>query len=213
MSVSILIPTYNRKHFEALIELNIKLQTYPLIKEIIIADDGDEKLNLDLPYTLLYYKVERMTIGSKRNFLKSKASGDYLIHMDTDDFYNPDYVGDSVFNLIHTGKSLSGSSDMLLYDGENTYSQSCIFLDYLNEATMCYTKKYADTHHFSIQNSSEGLNFCDVKHIAELNIKHIMICIAHDTNTINKKTWCVDKYKANIDMSIYKKMLDLNIFK
>jgi len=211
MSVSILIPTYNRKHFETLINLNIKLQTYPLIKEIIIADDGEETLNLDLPYSILYYKVERMTIGSKRNFLKSKASGDYLIHMDTDDFYNPEYISDSVFNLIQSGKFLSGSSDMLLYDGKRTYKQSCIYLNYLNEATMCYTKKYALEHDFSCSMSSEGISFCDIKHIKELDIHRIMICLCHSNNTVDKKPWATDKYLCNLDLGKYKKHLDLNL--
>lgn len=211
MSVSILIPTYNRKHFETLINLNIKLQTYPLIKEIIIADDGEETLNLDLPYTILYYKVVRMSIGEKRNFLKSKASGDYLIHMDTDDFYNPEYVSDSVFNLIQSGKSLSGSSDMLMYDGIRTYKQCCIFLNYLNEATLCYTKKYALEHDFSISMSSEGLSFCDVKHIVELDIHRIMICLCHSNNTVDKKPWTDDKYVFDLDLEKYKKHLDLNL--
>ena len=211
MSVSILIPTYNRKHFETLINLNIKIQTYPLIKEIIIADDGEDTLNLDLTYSILYYKVERMSIGEKRNFLKSKACGDYLIHMDTDDFYSPDYVSDSVFNLIQSGKSLSGSSDMLMYDGSRTYKQRCIFLNYLNEATLCYTKKYALEHDFSNSMSSEGISFCAIKHISELDINSIMICLCHSNNTVDKKPWTADKYVFDLNLEKYKKHLILNL--
>ena len=211
MSISILIPTYNRKHFEALINLNIKLQTYPLIKEIIIADDGEETLNLDLPYSILYYKVDRMSIGEKRNFLKSKATSDYLIHFDTDDFYDPEYVSNSVFNLIQSGKSLSGSSDMLLYDGKSTFKQSCIYLNYLNEATMCYTKKYALEQDFSCSMSSEGISFCDIKHINELDINSIMVCLCHEKNTVDKSMWATDKYLCNLNLEKYKKHLDLNL--
>ena len=211
MSVSILIPTYNRKHFSKLISLNINSQTYPLIKEVIVADDGDEKINLDIQHTLLYYKVERMSIGEKRNFLKNKASGDYLIHFDTDDFYNPNYISNSVYNLIKSGKQLSGSSDMIMYDGKSTYTQSCIYLNYINEATMCYTKTYSKLHDFKCKNSSEGLDFCELKHINQLNIKDIMICLCHKGNTIDKSVWLKDGYKQEIDMSIYKNHLNLNI--
>ena len=210
MSVSILIPTYKRKQFEKLMNINIKTQTYPLIKEIIIADDGeDENILLDLPYTILYYKTTRMSIGEKRNFLKSKASGDYLIHMDTDDFYHPEYVSNSVFNLISTGKELSGSADMIMYFDEKTYLLRCIYLTSLNEATLCYTKKYAEDNHFSSGNSSEGLTFCKLKHISELNINKIMMCICHSQNTINKKIWVDDKYLIDFDLTIYKKHLEI----
>ena len=84
MSVSIIIPTYNRTKFSDLISLNIKKQDYPMIKEIIIADDGDdnERLNLDVSYTVLYYKVPRCSIGEKRNFLMEKATGKYIAFLD-----------------------------------------------------------------------------------------------------------------------------------
>ena len=200
MSVSILIPTYNRTKFSQLISLNIMIQTYPLIKEIIIADDGENKLLIDtsIKTTILYFQVERMSIGKKRNFLKSKASGDYLVHMDTDDFYNPDYISNCIFNLLLTGKQLTGSSDMImcklfgsaqiagdscklfgsaqiagdschknnvqrLPDGLSNapvlFKQSCIFINFINEATMVYTKEYAKIIIFQKQIQARELVF------------------------------------------------------
>ena len=213
MYVSILIPTFNRRRFSELITHNIISQTYPFIKEVIVADDGynDERLNLQLPYSVLYYKVPRMTIGDKRNFLISKASGDYLAHFDTDDMYSRDYLSSSIFNLIKNGKGLSGSSDMLMMDTatKTTYKQRCINIDMLNEATMCYTKSYADTHKFSNTMSSEGISFCEIKEITETPIEEIMICLAHDSNTVSKKQWVTDAYKSPIDMTWYKQHLNI----
>ena len=213
MYVSILIPTFNRRRFSELITHNIISQTYPFIKEVIVADDGynDERLNLQLPYSVLYYKVPRMTIGDKRNFLISKASGDYLAHFDTDDMYSRDYLSSSIFNLIKNGKGLSGSSDMLMMDTatKTTYKQRCINIDMLNEATMCYTKSYADTHKFSNTMSSEGISFCEIKEITETPIEEIMICLAHDSNTVSKKQWVTDAYKSPIDMTWYKQHLEI----
>ena len=67
-SVDILIPTYNRKKFEKLISLNISNQTYPLIKNIIIADDSNDNLHLDIKYSVLNYKVDTNEYRSKTKF-------------------------------------------------------------------------------------------------------------------------------------------------
>ena len=213
MYVSILIPTFNRHRFSELITHNILAQTYPFIKEVIIADDGynDERLNIKVPYSVMYYKVPRMNIGEKRNFLMSKATGDYLAHMDTDDMYSRDYLSSSIYNLIKTGKGLSGSSDMLMMDTAtmNTYKQRCINIDMLNEATMCYTKSYAEKHKFSNKMSSEGISFCEIKEIVETPIEEIMVCLAHSENTVCKKQWVDDAYKSPIDMTWYKRHLEI----
>jgi len=215
MDCSIVIPTFNRGKFSKLISHNINSQSYPFIKEIIIADDGDisERLVLDVPYTVLYYKVPRMSIGEKRNFLISKASGSYIAHMDTDDFYNKDYLSTSIFNLIKSGKEVSGSSDMLLLDVETkkTYRQRCIFLHLLNEATMVYKKSFIKNNKFSLANSAEGIGFLisNINDIFETPIDDIMVCLAHDKNTVDKSAWCKDKYKTSLDMSKYEKHQNL----
>ena len=213
MYVSILIPTFNRRRFSELITHNILNQTYPFVKEVIVADDGydDERLNLKLPCSVLYYKVPRMSIGDKRNFLISKATGDYLAHFDTDDFYHREYLSSSIFNLIKSGKGLSGSSDMLMLDtaNNNTYKQRCINMDMINEATMIYTKEYAKKNKFSSKMSSEGILFCDIKDLVETPIENIMICLAHQNNTVNKKQWINDKYKSAVNLTLYKRHLEI----
>lgn len=213
MYVSVLIPTFNRKSFSQLISLNLRTQSYPFIKEIIVADDGDdsERLVLDVPFTVLYYKVARMSIGEKRNFLVSKSTGDYLAHFDTDDIYHRDYLSTSIFNLIKTGKGLSGSSDMIMLDTatNKTYKQRCINMDMINEATMVYTRKYAEDNKFSNTMSSEGISFCKIADIIETEIESIMICLCHKTNTVDKHPWVDDKYVEKIDIECYKAHLDL----
>ena len=58
-SVSILLPTYNRKSFERLIEFNINNQDYTNIKEVIICDDSNDDLKLDIPYDIIYIKKKK----------------------------------------------------------------------------------------------------------------------------------------------------------
>ena len=213
MNVSVLIPTFNRKSFSKLISHNLITQTYPFIKEILVADDGQdtERLELNVPFTVLYYKVPRMLLGEKRNFLASKASGDFLAHMDTDDFYHRDFLSNSIFNLIKSGKKISGSSDMLMLDKATlkTYKQRCINMHMVNEATMVYTKEYTQKNRFSNSNTSEGLTFVDIKQLVETPIEDIMVCVHHDSNTVNKSRWVDPKYETNLNLHLYKQHIKI----
>ena len=210
---SIIIPTYNRKKFEKLIEYNISCQTYNNILEVIIADDGDEdqKLNINVPYPLIYIKCKRMTIGEKRNLLVSRCSGKYIAHMDTDDVYFPSYLEHSISLLEKEKKEVVGSSDMLFFfsDGK-TGSMINPLLSMANEATLVYTKLFWEKTNFSIQQSSEGIKFLKGRHwqIAHSDMTKTMICICHSSNTVNKNIWkeCQPVELPNYDN--HKKILD-----
>ena len=117
MSVSILIPTYNRKRFEKLIEHNINIQRYYNIKEIIILDDSDidDPLCIKTKYPIRYYRCNRCSIGDKRNALIQLATGKYLANIDTDDMYDKDYIAHSIFEMETNDKAISGSADMNVY--------------------------------------------------------------------------------------------------
>jgi glycosyltransferase involved in cell wall biosynthesis len=200
-SVSIVIPYYNRKKFEKLIEYNICCQTYPNIKEVIIADDSDQpnqELCLSIPYNIAYHKVKRMTIGEKRNYLKEVATGEIIAHMDSDDCYNPDYIQNCVDTMIKEDCDITGSSDMLFINPITKWSgrQSCLWNSSLNEATMVYTKEYAKTRSYAKRSHSENESFtADHWLIHQTPIDDIMVCVNHH-NTIDKTQWEKDQYKG-----------------
>jgi len=210
-SVSILIPYYNRKKFEKLIEYNIKCQTYPFIKEVLIADDSTEPgqtLQLDIPYELRYLKCKRMTIGAKRNYLKKHASGDVLVHMDSDDCYCPTYIQSVIDTLCkYPDCEVTGSTDMLFINMTTNWTgkQSCMFQNMQNEATQAYTKEYSNTHHYADRNHSENESFMsEVWKVRETPIEDIMICVCHGDNTIDKNVWQTDQYKGKLPMWFWK---------
>lgn len=210
-SVSILIPYFNRKKFEPLIQYNINCQTYPLIKEVIIADDStepDQTLQLEIPYKIQYIKCSRITIGEKRNLLKKQATGDIFVHMDSDDCYNPTYIQSVVDTITkYDDCQVSGSSGMLFINMTTNWtgSQQCMFLNMLNEATMAYTKEYALTHHYSDRNHSENQTFTsEVWKIRETPIEEIMICVCHGDNTVDKNVWQTDQFKAPLPKWFWK---------
>jgi glycosyltransferase involved in cell wall biosynthesis len=224
MSVSIVIPYYNRKKFEKLIEYNIKSQTYPQIKEVIIADDSDkpnQTLKFDIPYALHYHKVKRMSIGAKRNFLKKQATGEYICHMDTDDAYNPFYIQNCMDTIVNKNCEVTGSSDMLFFNVRTNWTgkQSCLYINMLNEATMMYTKKYADDHQYADRSHSENETFTS-EHwkIRETPIENIMVCFNHSNNTVDKSVWEKDQFKGPLPkwfwkgqhFKIYKEIMKLS---
>jgi len=210
MSVSIVIPTYNRKLFERLIEYNINSQDYFNIIEIIVLDDSDidRPLCIRSLIPIRYYTVPRMTIGMKRNCGVKLAHGDYICFIDTDDFYAPDYISYSIFEMETNNKTIAGSADMNMWDGKQFYKQRCMFLHLLNEATMVFKKsawsRFADT------NSNEAVPFLEknMNNIVETNIDRVMCCVCHKGNTVDKTAWLNDKYKSTV-LSQYSKHIEI----
>jgi glycosyltransferase involved in cell wall biosynthesis len=210
MSVSIVIPTYNRKLFERLIEYNINSQDYFNIIEIIVLDDSDidRPLCIRSVIPIRYYTVPRMTIGMKRNCGVKLAHGDYICFIDTDDFYAPDYISYSIFEMETNNKTIAGSADMNMWDGKQFYKQRCMFLHLLNEATMVFKKsawsRFADT------NSNEAVPFLEknMNNIVETNIDRVMCCVCHKGNTVDKTAWLNDKYKSSV-LSQYSKHIEI----
>ena len=209
MSVSICIPTYNRKKFEKIIEHNINIQTYYNIREVIILDDGDdEPLCIRTKYPIRYYRCNRCSIGDKRNALVQLATGKYLANMDTDDIYDKDYISHSIFEMETNDKSISGSADMNVYCNGTFYKQRCMFLHMLNEATLVFRR---DLHYkFASTNSNEAVPFLQqhLGKIVETNIDRVMCCISHDSNTIPKTLWIKDQFKTE-PLTQYEKHMEI----
>ena len=210
MSVSIVIPTYNRKLFERLIEYNINSQDYFNIIEIIVLDDSDidRPLCIRSLIPIRYYTVPRMTIGMKRNCGVKLAHGEYICFIDTDDFYAPDYISYSIFEMETNNKTIAGSADMNMWDGKQFYKQRCMFLHLLNEATMVFKK--SAWSRFADSNTNEAVPFLEknMNNIVETNIDRVMCCVCHKGNTVDKTAWLNDKYKSNV-LSQYSKHIEI----
>ncbi len=212
MSCSIIIPTYNRKKFEKLIEFNILNQTYPHILEVLIADDGDEAqaISLNVPYPVKYIRCSRTTIGSKRNLLVNEAKGEYIAHFDTDDIYFPQYIETSIKLMKDKNKNATGTSDMIfLFKDGHTGGMRNPYLSMANEATLVYKKSFWENKNFSTQQTNEGIAFLEGRHweVGHSNINNVMICLCHEENTVNKEIWRQPNNVVFPDYTIYKEHL------
>jgi glycosyltransferase involved in cell wall biosynthesis len=213
MSVSIIIPTYNRKKFERLIEYNINCQDYSNILEVVIADDGDEDQNLELKikYPIKYIKCARMKIGEKRNILVSQCKGEYIAHMDTDDIYFSTYISYTMSVLERSKKDAAGTADMIfIFANGKQGGMRNPYLSMANEATLIYKKTFWEQLGFSEQQSSEGIQFLVGRHwqIAHTDIKKQMICICHSSNTVDKEPWRNYNVEGFPTFDEHKKILD-----
>jgi len=193
-SVDILIPTYNRKKFSKQIIDNINRQDYPFINRVIIADDCDDDERLDVTgcnYIVEYYKVKRMSIGKKRNFLVSMSKAFYVANMDTDDYYHETYISSCIFNLIKSGKKITGSADMILKNEKGEIVRhNCCYLHLLNEATIVMERNLIDYIKYGDTNKGEGMKllYNSENQIIETDIEKIMVCLVHSGNTIDKSS-------------------------
>lgn len=93
-AISVIIPTYNRKHFISEAVQSVLHQTCPP-SEIIVVDDGstdgtEEVVSkIAAPIPIVYVRQRNQGPGAARNFGASIARGDWISFLDDDDVWCP----------------------------------------------------------------------------------------------------------------------------
>jgi glycosyltransferase involved in cell wall biosynthesis len=209
--VSILTPVYDRKLFLPLMIENLKNFNYPKDKlEWFICDsysrDGliaDPLFNTDeeiknyedeIGFPIKYNFLEKtMNIGEKRNYLAKNSSFKFMINMDSDDLYFPQYIRYSIEQMKTYKKECVGSPEMLFIfpKKENKITMiKCPAIRQIHEATMCFTKKHI-RRMGGFDNGSKGegakmVDGCNPKIFKTTEVKNCMMCVCGEWNTINK---------------------------
>ena len=212
-NISICMPIYNRSWCKSLIISNLTRLDYDFNKlEFVVDDDSNEDLLfknaleesefrlLIEPIELVYYKnKKKRSIGEKRNNLVKKSSNKIICFMDSDDLYLSDYLKHSIDIMRKEKAGLACSNQMLfLYPKENWLCTGiqCGAKRMGHEATMVFTKKhFRACGGFVSSSQGEGTKMIDGMNqskVAMTDISKCMICICHDTNTINK-----DRFKES----------------
>ena len=90
VSVSVIIPTYNRKDSLLRTLESLARQTYPAERfEVIVVDDGgtdgtESITEQDFPFTLRYLRQENQGATAARNCGALQSSGEFLVFVDDD---------------------------------------------------------------------------------------------------------------------------------
>lgn len=123
---SIVIPNYNEdKYIRECLE-SVFSQTYNNY-EVIVVDDGstDNSLEIVKDFNVKIYHSNGLHAGGARNLGIDNASGDYIVFLDSDDYFNNDKVLSELNDLIN--------------------DEDIVFLDYLlNINGECTEKKDLD---------------------------------------------------------------------
>lgn len=152
-TVTIVTPTYNRSELFPIAIRNFRKTIYPADKiEWIILDDSDAthrdkvKQLVKGDYRIRYIELnERMTISEKRNYLAHLAKNEYIVHMDDDDYYNPDSVMARIKLLLkyqNKGIRCVGTTEIGIYNLLEDYSYLMDSGAYISEASMAYHKSF-----------------------------------------------------------------------
>jgi len=102
-TVSVCIPTYNRKDMICFAVDSVLAQTYKDYEIIVVDDgstDGTEDVLLRSGYDLRYHKVDHCGQQACRNKLIELAKGEYITFVDSDDLIFP-YTLEILMNVIN----------------------------------------------------------------------------------------------------------------
>lgn len=108
---SIVIPTYNRANSIAKTLDSVFSQSMTDF-EVVVVDDGSTDNTGDVVSkyvdrkALLYYFQPNRGVSSARNFGAEKASGEYLLFLDSDDSVAPNWLLDYEKNILEDGADL-----------------------------------------------------------------------------------------------------------
>jgi len=94
-TVSVCIPTYNRKNYLKETLQSVFAQTYKDYEVVIVDDgstDGTEEMIRGIGYPVKYYWVNHIGQYAARNKLIELAQGEYITFVDSDDLLFPDTI-------------------------------------------------------------------------------------------------------------------------
>ena len=211
MKVSVIVPVYNAEcYLEKCLDSLIN-QTYKDI-EIILVNDGstDKSSKIIKEYVKKYHNITSIDItnhgqGYARNLGLKKATGNYIMFLDSDDFVDKNIVQKLVDNINNSDVSVCDiykvfNEEKRLFINYHDYGndQISFMLSHPGPVAKLYKKEVLDKVYFLENVYYEDLSFTPV---VSLNIKKVSYVneplyyyVIHDNSTM-KQT----KYNPKMD--------------
>lgn len=195
--VSCIMPTADRELYVPLAINYFLEQDYPNA-ELIIVDDGKHSiahLVPSHPKISYYYTPHFNSIGLKRNYACTKATGEIIMHWDDDDWHAKDWISAQVYFLTNSGSDLCGIQHIIYYSAITDKRLKVIrmgvdstqsAMDWLHGATLAYWKSFWQLHPFKDLKTAEDDDFIQ-NNGAKLFIHEYtngFVCILHPHNTV-----------------------------
>lgn len=189
--ITCIMPTADRPEF-VMGAVNKFLRQDYSNTELVIIDDG-VKSCVDLIPNLnninYYYLKPPNTIGTKRNLACEKSNGEFIIHMDDDDWYAPDWISRQVENLLNTGGDITGLNSIIFHS--SSLERSFVYRNVDNNkpwilgATMAYKKSVWENYKFKNMQVGEDTDFLknSAGKIVVLNYLNGFVAMVHSNNT------------------------------
>lgn len=120
--VSIIIPIYNSQRFLEKCLTSIQRQSYTDI-EVLCVDDGSTDMSSDIIKKInlkdsrfVYLEKTHSNAGEARNIGMTVAKGEFLLFLDSDDFFDVDLVSEAVRCAVKTNADVTVFQYKLYYE-------------------------------------------------------------------------------------------------
>lgn len=201
-TVSIVTVVRDRDEFIGLMLYNWNHIRYPRNKlEWVIVDDSKTpRLKRFLPESspemgrivYAYFDTPFTSLATKRNHAAEIASGEYIAHYDSDDYYPGDSLMTKIGVLLHYKKDYVFSWPIGVYNihsGESFAYGSSYVLNRIPEASLAYKKSYWQFNNFDDPENaleSESTNFIrdHTKNGILVTFMFNTVTLAHATNAM-----------------------------
>jgi glycosyltransferase involved in cell wall biosynthesis len=209
MIVSCICPTADRREFMPRAFRCFEEQVCPDFDlELIVLDDGHDRIDDLVPsdHRIKYfYETPKRDYGQKINRCAELASGEFVIHWDSDDFYPANRVSRQVLPLLENEKLLVSGTSTINYYKHGT-KEAYVYTG--NKAAwiggICYRKSAWEKKQFDdlLEPGADARWLRDIPTDARFDLADPFLIIGaiHDTNH-SRKT-CIGNHWKPIDWSL-----------